>query len=628
MHRILFRVTSQDTNTLYNYLLIDIIMLDISKVKLVIWDLDDTFWKGTLSEGPIDIIESNIKLVKDLTDRGIINTICSKNDYNHTLNKLKDLDIDKYFVFKSIDWSPKGLRIKQLIKDMGLRPANCLFIDDNVVNLNEALFYSHDLMTADPNAVESLYEYCNNSSPTDLQHIRLNQYIQLERKQKVKAEVGDNLKFLFESNTKVQIHTDCKSVIDRLFELIHRTNQLNFTKNRCSREELDALLEDSATHCGYVTVTDNYGDYGIVGFFAIKNNHCIHFLFSCRTIGQGVEQWVYSSLGCPELKIVGEVVNTVDRVAPPNWINQDIAAKIKSEAKAKAKIVFKGACDLSIMASYLSSDNIIEEFTYVGENGNNIEHHNHSINILSFYNLTNDQKQSLLSECVFNDKNMFRTAMFDEDIAIIFMSTQIEPNLGIYQNKETGVKIAFAEYNKPLTNEMNWTSYINKTIACYQNDFSCHWLEEFKSKYEYLGRITPDEYLNNLDSILSKVSKNTHICLLLGSEIPYLNEKNDAYFDRHIYYKTLNAQIREYAQTHERIHLIDFNRYIKGQSDFTNNINHYKRHIYYDAARDANKIISEVLGNLISQKNYFYYLYTILRSRISIIKHNILKRIK
>ncbi len=122
-----------------------IALSDISKIKLVIWDLDDTFWSGTLSEGPITPNNNNIQLVRDLTDRGIVNTICSKNDIEPTVAKLKELGIYEYFVFISIDWTPKGQRINKLIKDMGLRPVNCLFIDDNIVNLNEAVFYSKEL---------------------------------------------------------------------------------------------------------------------------------------------------------------------------------------------------------------------------------------------------------------------------------------------------------------------------------------------------------------------------------------------------------------------------------------------------------------------------------------------------
>ena len=130
----------------------------LQNIKLVIWDLDDTFWKGTLSEGEIQPIKENIDLVRDLTDRGVVNAICSKNDYNPAINKLTEIGVADYFVFNSIDWTPKGERVKNIIKDMGLRPANTLFIDDNIVNLNEAAFYCEDLMIAEPVIIYDLKE--------------------------------------------------------------------------------------------------------------------------------------------------------------------------------------------------------------------------------------------------------------------------------------------------------------------------------------------------------------------------------------------------------------------------------------------------------------------------------------
>ena len=56
-------------------------MIDFSRIKLVIWDLDDTFWQGILSEGEINPIHENCILVKELSRRGIVNSICSKNDF-------------------------------------------------------------------------------------------------------------------------------------------------------------------------------------------------------------------------------------------------------------------------------------------------------------------------------------------------------------------------------------------------------------------------------------------------------------------------------------------------------------------------------------------------------------------
>ena len=46
-------------------------MLALEEVRLVVWDLDETFWKGTLSEGGIEsFIGRNHRLVAKLAARG------------------------------------------------------------------------------------------------------------------------------------------------------------------------------------------------------------------------------------------------------------------------------------------------------------------------------------------------------------------------------------------------------------------------------------------------------------------------------------------------------------------------------------------------------------------------------
>ena len=127
-------------------------------VKLVIWDMDETFWQGTISEGPIVFVEENIEAVKKLTDCGIVNAICSKNDFAPVETALKEeQDVWQYFVFPSIDWTAKGARIKKLIADMNLRPANVLFIDDNESNLNEAKFFCPDIQVLRAEELPVLY---------------------------------------------------------------------------------------------------------------------------------------------------------------------------------------------------------------------------------------------------------------------------------------------------------------------------------------------------------------------------------------------------------------------------------------------------------------------------------------
>ena len=54
----------------------------LEPIRLIIWDLDDTFWKGTLTEGGIEaFIQENHDLVPALAQRGIMSSICSKNDH-------------------------------------------------------------------------------------------------------------------------------------------------------------------------------------------------------------------------------------------------------------------------------------------------------------------------------------------------------------------------------------------------------------------------------------------------------------------------------------------------------------------------------------------------------------------
>ena len=51
---------------------------DITKTKLIIWDLDDTFWKGSLEEGNVIFELETINFIQELTTKGIMNSICSK----------------------------------------------------------------------------------------------------------------------------------------------------------------------------------------------------------------------------------------------------------------------------------------------------------------------------------------------------------------------------------------------------------------------------------------------------------------------------------------------------------------------------------------------------------------------
>lgn len=335
-----------------------------SAVKLVIWDLDETFWQGTLSEEGIVEIQPHIAMIKTLVDRGIMCSICSKNDFGQAKQALEEMGVWDLFVFPHIAWSPKGQAIEKMLKDMGLRDENVVFLDDNHLNLEESTFFNPKLMAVeavgDMSGLLNLPEF---KGKDDATHSRLQQYKVMEQKQSEQTETGlSNTEFLKQSEIKVRIITDVENHMDRVLELLNRTNQLNFTKVRANtpseREALDECLAVSGMHAGLIEVQDRYGDYGIVGFFAVRTKFSgttvHHLAFSCRTLNMGVEQWVWDYLGRPEFDVVGPVAG--DLSGDVDWITQVADFDASANQPKERRLCLVGGCDLLQVSFYCGTN--------------------------------------------------------------------------------------------------------------------------------------------------------------------------------------------------------------------------------------------------------------------------------
>ena len=125
-------------------------------VRLVIWDLDDTYWSGTLAEEGMTYVQSSEEIVIALARRGIMSSICSKNDFDRVREILEDRGVLEYFIFPSISWDPKGPRIREIVEAVQLRPASIMFVDDNPANLQEAAFHVPGLQLAEPDFLPAL----------------------------------------------------------------------------------------------------------------------------------------------------------------------------------------------------------------------------------------------------------------------------------------------------------------------------------------------------------------------------------------------------------------------------------------------------------------------------------------
>ena len=111
-------------------------------------------------------------------------------------------------------------------------------------------------------------------------------YIMEEQREHVFRETGpDFIAFLKSCRLEITISELNASNIERVYELAQRTNQLNYAGRKASRQEIEALFAEGGTaRMGYALgCSDKFGDYGIIGFAIVGQQHfnVNDFFMSC-----------------------------------------------------------------------------------------------------------------------------------------------------------------------------------------------------------------------------------------------------------------------------------------------------------------------------------------------------------
>lgn len=559
----------------------------MKSIKLVIWDLDETFWKGTLSEEGIQPIERNVQLVRELTDRGIINSIVSKNDCEQARSELEALGVWDYFVFPAISWAPKGTQIRRVLTQCQLRDENTLFLDDNHLNLKEAVFYNPGLHARTPDFVNEILSHEAFTGKDDRKHSRLKQYKILEKKADARQHFDSNLEFLRSSHIQVALIDDLEGHKDRIVELLQRTNQLNYTKIRAGAEEVESLIQDPDHASAVIRVRDQYGDYGIAGFYSLHRptGTLQHFVFSCRILNLGVAQYVYAQLGCPALKVVPEVAEPLDRSCP-DWITEvpDFESDGETEGAAEtsraARLLFKGGCDLRQMLSYLQnvSLTIEEEINYVAANQFTV-HRDHTQTLLDAVRLDPDDRRFVQQSpfIPFADEGTYRTRVFDADYDVLVYSLLKDYTQEIYEHRTRRLRVPYGGYGEYWTDPANHRQIAESHQAGGRVCVTEQTLRDFSEQFRHVGQITPDAFVGNLQEIRGMIPVRIPIIFINGAEVgpPHTSEIGDV--QRH---RLMNEALDGFIANSENTYLLDVRRLVTRASQLTSNIRHYNREVY------------------------------------------------
>jgi FkbH-like protein len=265
-------------------------------VKLVVWDLDNTLWDGILVEDGADRLRLRRgvpNVLEEMDRRGILHSVVSKNDPGPALHQLDAFGIKKYFLFPQISWGTKANAIHALIKDFNIGPNTIAFVDDSAFEREHVRRVHPTVRVYDASEYLSLLDKpeFKPSSSTEASRRRY-YYTTQQQRDSARGEFdGDYLEFLHECKIKLDVWPGSRERLDRMFELITRTNQLNFSGNLYSRKQIEGIIasDQYASYC--VDCRDRFGEYGMIGFALIdqSRNRLVDMAFSCRVQSKRVE---------------------------------------------------------------------------------------------------------------------------------------------------------------------------------------------------------------------------------------------------------------------------------------------------------------------------------------------------
>jgi FkbH-like protein len=290
--------------------------------KCIILDLDNTIWGGVIGDDGLDGIEiGNYGIgkafskfqtwLKELSRRGIILTVCSKNtdviakepflSHPEMILKLEDIAL---FV---ANWKNKADNIRYIQRQLNISFDSMVFIDDNpaerdivTCNLPEVLVPDLPGDPCDylPYLISlNIFETTTYSSNDQL---RTKQYIDQIKRQEDLTNHTNMDQFLDSLSMKIIIQSFKENNFERISQLTLRSNQFNLTTKRYNVSDILQISKSPKYLTYSVTLSDKFGDNGLISIVILQIFENIveidTWLMSCRVLNRGVENFLMNHI--------------------------------------------------------------------------------------------------------------------------------------------------------------------------------------------------------------------------------------------------------------------------------------------------------------------------------------------
>jgi len=295
-----------------------------TRKKIIALDLDNTLWGGVIGEDGVEGIELSDhkegqryydfqRQLLEMKNRGIVLGVNSKNNpedaetaiQGHPAMLLRDDD----FVSRKINWENKAVNLKAMESELNLTEGGFIFIDDNPVERETVKGECPEMLVPDfpADTTELLgfaediwFDYCRPLRVLG-EDLKKTQMYQNETRRKQEMSERLNLDdYIAKLEMIVDIHRMREAELERVVQLINKTNQFNVTTKRYTQAEIEETVSNPDNAIYVVCSSDKYGDSGLISVLILKELRTQviidTFLMSCRVMGRKLEDVIIDEL--------------------------------------------------------------------------------------------------------------------------------------------------------------------------------------------------------------------------------------------------------------------------------------------------------------------------------------------
>lgn len=294
----------------------------VPRRKVLAVDLDNTLWGGIVGEDgqrqlklgrdfPGSVFLRIQKEILELKRQGVLLVLASKNEESEARQAMTELPEMALrwedFVCRKVNFNAKYLNLREAASELGLGLDSFALLDDSDYEREQVRQFNPEvaILNEQDDALQML-ESLLRTDVFDAHHISdedSKRHREYELRSVRTAQPQEKMEdFLLSLELRAKVEPVGRDNIERVVQMLGKTNQFNVTTRRHSLEEVSRIASLPGSICLALRLIDKFGDQGIVGALlaapdpADKSITVDSFLVSCRALGRGVEDVLWAEL--------------------------------------------------------------------------------------------------------------------------------------------------------------------------------------------------------------------------------------------------------------------------------------------------------------------------------------------